>query len=128
VPGFDIDDYAVVGIDQIVGGIGEEGIPLVRARPLGRRIRSGNELRRDRGGRAERRVVERREIFACGARGALWKPGSRSGARRRECYEDQSARISILAGRRPPKPDTLKQIDQALISTNPLQTGRAIRS
>ena len=44
-----------------------------------------------------------------------------------EFYEDRGARISILAGRRPPRPDTLKQTDQPPISTNPLQTGRAIR-
>ena len=52
-----------------------------------------------------------------------------------EFYEDQGARISILAGRRPPRPDTLKQTDQPPISTKPLadgaartlQTGRAIR-
>jgi hypothetical protein len=52
-----------------------------------------------------------------------------------EFYEDRGARISILAGRRPPRPDTLKQTDQPPISTKPLadgaghtlQTGRAIR-
>ena len=60
----DVDDHAVVGVDQIIGGVGEEGMPLVRARPLGRRIRSGNELRGDGRGRAERRIVERGEIFA----------------------------------------------------------------
>jgi hypothetical protein len=43
----------------------------VRAGPLGCRIRSGNELRRHRRGRAERRVVERGEIFACGANRVL---------------------------------------------------------
>jgi hypothetical protein len=52
----------MIGVDQIVGGVGEESMPLMRARPLGCRIRSGNELRRDRGGCAERRVVERGEI------------------------------------------------------------------
>jgi hypothetical protein len=44
-----------------------------------------------------------------------------------EFYEDRGARISILAGRKPPRPDTLKQTDQPPISTNPLQTGRAVR-
>jgi len=42
---------------------------------------------------------------------ALRKPGVENGARRRRVYEDQGARISILAGRRPPRPDTLKQTD-----------------
>ena len=37
---------------------------LVRASPLRRRIGSGDELGRDGRGRAKRRVVERREIFA----------------------------------------------------------------
>jgi len=46
---------------------------------------------------------------------------------RREVYEDRSARISILAGRKPPRPDTLKQTDQPSISATLLQTGRAIR-
>ena len=67
----DVDDHTVVGVDQIVGGVGEESMPLMHARPLGCRIRSGNELRRDRGGRAERRVVERGEIFTRGANRAL---------------------------------------------------------
>src|SRR5271154_1524212 len=56
---------------------------------------------------------------------ALRKPGVENGARRRRVYEDRGARISILAGRRPPRPDTLKQTDQPSISTKPLQTGRA---
>src|SRR6202161_1291524 len=43
---------------------------------------------------------------------ALRKPGVENGARRRRVYEDRGARISILAGRRPPRPDTLKQTDQ----------------
>ena len=46
-------------------------MPLVRARPLGCRIRSGNELRGDGRGRAERRIVERGEIFARGANRVL---------------------------------------------------------
>ena len=54
---------------------------------------------------------------------ALRKPGVENGARRRRVYEDRGARISILAGRRPPRPDTLKQTDQAPISTNPLADG-----
>ena len=40
-----------------------------------------------------------------------------------EFYEDRGARISILAGRRPPRPDTLKQTDQPPISTKPLADG-----
>ena len=58
---------------------------------------------------------------------AFWKPGLKNGVRRREVYEDRGARISILAGGDPPRPDTLKQTDQRPIPTNPLQTGRAIR-
>jgi hypothetical protein len=38
---------------------------------------------------------------------ALRKPGVENGARRRRVYEDRGARISILVGRRPPRPDTL---------------------
>ncbi len=40
----DIDDDGMVEVDQVVGGIGEEGVPLVRARPLGCRVRLGHEL------------------------------------------------------------------------------------
>ena len=42
-----------------------------------------------------------------------------------EFYEDRGARISILAGRRPPTPETLKQTDQPPISTKPLADGAA---
>ena len=40
-----------------------------------------------------------------------------------EFYEDRGARISILAGRRPPRPDTLKQTDQPPTSIKPLADG-----
>jgi hypothetical protein len=67
----DVDDHAVVGVDQIIGGVGEEGVPLVRARPLGRRIGSRDELRRHRRRRQKSRVVQSRNLFACGANRAL---------------------------------------------------------
>ena len=57
------------------------------------------------------------------SRTAFWKPDLKNGARRRETYEDQGARISILAGRQPPRPDTLKQTDHAAISIKPLADG-----
>ena len=64
----DVDDHTVVGVDQrIVGGVGEESMPPMRACPLGCRIRSGNELRRDRrGSRAEGIVTPR---WTCGPSG-----------------------------------------------------------
>ena len=46
-------------------------MPLVRPGPLGCPIRSGNELRGDGRGRAERRGVECGEIFARGANRVL---------------------------------------------------------
>jgi hypothetical protein len=42
-------------------------MPLVRARPLGRRIGSRDELRRHRRRRPKRRIVQSRKIFARGA-------------------------------------------------------------
>ena len=46
------------------------------------------------------------------SRTPLRKPGLKNGViRRREVYEHPSAPISILAGRSPPKPDTLQQTD-----------------
>jgi hypothetical protein len=57
----------VVGIDQIVGGIGEEGMPLVRAGPLGCRIGSRDELRRHRRRSPKSRIIQSRKIFARGA-------------------------------------------------------------
>ena len=38
-------------------------------------------------------------------------------------YEDRSARISILARRYPPRPDTLKQTDHSALSIEPLANG-----
>ena len=57
------------------------------------------------------------------SRTALRKPGLKNGVCRRGLYEDRSARISILAERKPPKPDTLKQTDQPPISANPIADG-----
>jgi hypothetical protein len=54
------------------------------------------------------------------SRTALWKPGSKNGARRREFYEDRGVRFSIMAGGSSSRPDTLKQTEQRPISTNPL--------
>src|SRR5271165_5235466 len=60
------------------------------------------------------------------SRTALRKPGLKNGARRRDFYEDRSARISILAGGCSSRPDTLKQTDQpGNLGKTPLQTGRA---
>ena len=44
---------------------------------------------------------------------APWHPGLKSGVRRRRFYEDQDARLSILAGGGAPRPDTLAQTAQA---------------
>src|ERR1700749_4009607 len=57
------------------------------------------------------------------SRTAFRKPSQKSGARRRMLYEDRSARISILAGRHPPRPDTLKQTDLSALSIKPLANG-----
>jgi hypothetical protein len=63
----DVDDHTVVGVDQIVGGVGEESMPLMCAGALGCRIRSGNELRRHWQGCAERRVVESGKVLLRGS-------------------------------------------------------------
>jgi len=62
--GLDIDDDGVVEIDQIVGGIGEEGVTLQGPGPLRRRIGARDELRLDLAGRAPGGFVERVEILA----------------------------------------------------------------
>lgn len=57
-------DNRVVGIDQIVGGIGEEGMALVGAGPLRGRIGRRDELGCDLAGRAEGCIVECRQVLA----------------------------------------------------------------
>ena len=102
----------------------------------GRCCSAGNRLtptrypwpRRDSFGRSESAgrasgVCERVTTRWPDSQTALRKPGVENGARRRRVYEDRGARISILAGRRPPRPDTLKQTDQPPISTKPLADG-----
>jgi hypothetical protein len=64
----DVDDDRVVGVDQIVGRIGEEGVTLLGARPLRRGINGRGELRLHRARRAEGGVVENREILPDRAR------------------------------------------------------------
>ena len=65
--GFDVDDHAMISVDQVIVGVGEEGVSLARACPLRRRIGSRNELRRCARGGSERRVVESGEVFLRGA-------------------------------------------------------------
>src|SRR3984885_12903405 len=68
-------------------------------------------------------VCERVKTRWPDSQSALRKPGVENGARRRRVYEDRGARISLLAGRSPPRPDTLKQPDQPPTSTKPLADG-----
>src|ERR1700735_1451691 len=102
----------------------------------GRCCSAGNRLtptrypwpRRDSFGRSESAgrasgVCERVTTRWPDSQTALRKPGVENGARRRRVYEDRGARISILAGRRPPRPDTLKQTDQPPITSKPLADG-----
>ena len=61
-----VDDDPVVGVDQVIVGVCEECGPVPRSRPLAGRIRMRRELRRDLGGRPERGVVERVQVFPHG--------------------------------------------------------------
>ncbi|OAI26419.1 hypothetical protein A1351_14905 [Methylosinus sp. R-45379] len=61
---FDVHDYSVIRIDQIIGRVREEGVALMRAGPLRRGVRSRDELRRHGRSSAECGVIERRKIFA----------------------------------------------------------------
>ena len=60
--GFNIDNHPVVGVDQIIGGVGKKGMALVRPRPLRRWIGRRNELRRHSRRRAESGIVQRRKV------------------------------------------------------------------
>ena len=64
----DVHDDRVVGVDQVVVRVGEEGRPLQRARPLRRRVGMGGELRGLAAGGAEGGVVQRLEILLHRAR------------------------------------------------------------
>ena len=59
----DIDDDGMVHVDQVVGGVGEEGVPLQRAGPLRRRIGPRDELRLHLARRAPGGIVQRVEIL-----------------------------------------------------------------
>lgn len=61
--GLDIKDHAVVGIDQVIGGIGEIGRSTPRSGPLRCGIGMRGELRFNRAGRAEGRIIERGQVF-----------------------------------------------------------------
>jgi hypothetical protein len=78
--GLDVEDDRVLGIDQVVGGVGEEGMALVGLRrandsldhlltlltPLRRRIGGQDELGHHLAGRAEGLIVEGGQILAYG--------------------------------------------------------------
>jgi hypothetical protein len=63
----DINNVRVVGIDEIIGGIGKKGRSAVRGCPPCCRIGRCNELRRHLACRTERRIVEHGEILLDGA-------------------------------------------------------------
>ena len=53
----------VLDIDQVVGGVGEEGLSAMSAGPARRWIGRGDELGRDLGRRPERGIVQHRQIL-----------------------------------------------------------------
>ena len=53
-----IDNDGMLYTDQIVGGVGEEGLPAMGAGPARRRIGWGDELGRDLGRCPEGRIVQ----------------------------------------------------------------------
>ena len=63
---FHIKDDRVIEVDQVVRGIGEEGVPFERSRPLRGRVRRRDELRDALARCAECGIVERRQILARG--------------------------------------------------------------
>ncbi len=63
--GLDIDDDRIVDVDEIVGGVGEEGLAAMGAGPSCGRIGRRDELRRDRRSGAEGGIVEHRQVLSC---------------------------------------------------------------
>jgi len=59
----DVDDDGVIEIDQVVGGLGEQGVSLYGSCPLRRRIGPGHELRLDLARCPPGGIIERVEIF-----------------------------------------------------------------
>jgi hypothetical protein len=69
--GLDIEDDRVLGIDQIIGGVGEERVALVSTGPLRRRIGWRDELGLDRAGCTESGGVQGCQILTHGMPGIL---------------------------------------------------------
>ncbi|EPX83956.1 hypothetical protein Salmuc_01731 [Salipiger mucosus DSM 16094] len=67
--GFDIYDYAMVGVDQVVVRIAEESRTLTCGRPLAGRVGMRRELRLHLAGSTERCLVQSLKILANGPRG-----------------------------------------------------------
>src|SRR5207344_2728768 len=63
----DIDDDRRLQVDQVVVGVGKEGMPFVSAGPLCGRIRLGDELRYRLARRAPGSLIQGVEIFADGS-------------------------------------------------------------
>src|SRR5215469_9995223 len=70
--GLDVDDDRVVGVDQVISRIGEEGLTAMRAGPACRWIGRRDELRRDFSCCAECRVVKDGEILRNRAARRFW--------------------------------------------------------
>lgn len=66
--GLDVQDNRAFAVDQVVGRIGEEDRTLLSADPLRRRVCIGDELRLDFTGSADRRIVDRVQVFLHGRR------------------------------------------------------------
>src|ERR1700692_1079423 len=70
---FHIDNDRVVDIDQIVGGVSEEGLPAMGSGPASCRIGRRDELGRDLGRSSESGVVEYSQILLNGPACGFWR-------------------------------------------------------
>ena len=98
-PAASVDDHAMIGVDQVVIGVGEKGVSLVSACPLRRRIGSRDELRPHGRGGSERCVVEsgKVETFERRFRGFRGRSASGRASLKKDRFRE-TAVVSTLAG------------------------------
>ena len=96
---------AVVQVDRVVRGVGEEGVALVGAGPLGGGVGAGDELRLHLAGGAPGRVVERVEVLpdrAARRRHAFPVDVFGGGGRALACWRRLLIRLASVAKPSPP--------------------------
>ena len=114
----DLDNDGIVEVDQVIGGVGEEGMPFERTGPLCGGVRLRDELRPDLAGSAPSSLVQRVQILPDRARVAAIASQSISSDAAAERCLFASALIKLASAAKPLPPTSPSAMQRRTVVSN----------